>query len=84
MAVSNFASAELLIEFLDEGKFLSAANEVQCSQLLTLALAVDGSPDNAALHREFRAVADDLRGLSGLGADRLVELMGAFADGSGS
>ena len=85
MAVSLFESAELLVEFLDDNKLLTDVNDAQVAQLLTLADAIDGNPENAALHREFRAVEEGLRSLAGLGLDDLALLMAAFDNGdSGS
>ncbi len=82
MSVNNFKSAKVLIGFLDDGGFLSGVNDAQCSQLLTLAAAIDLSPDNAALHREFRAVEEGLRSLSGADVDEYLRLLGEFTSGS--
>jgi hypothetical protein len=84
MAVSLFSSAELLVEFLDDAKLLeSDKHEAQIAQLYLLADALDEHPDNAALHREFRAVEEGLRGLAGVGLDELAVLMAAFGSGDG-
>lgn len=84
MSVSLFASSELLVAFLDDRGLLSSANDAQCEQLLLLAGSLDIDSSNAALHREFRAVEEGLRGLVGVGLDELSELMNAFGSGNAS
>ncbi len=85
MAVSLFESSEMLIEFLDDAKLLEGdKHEAQIAQLFLLAEALDDAPTNAALHREFRAVEEGLRGLAGVGLDELAVLMAAFGSGDGS
>jgi hypothetical protein len=73
--VTNAAAVESTVAALDDAGRLSPIDDALVALVRNLSLAVDESPGNAALWREFRAA---LQTLSEVGADDLDDDTLAF------
>ena len=75
----NRTAADLTIAALLEANRLDATDSARIASLLALADAVDGSPENASLWREYRAAEASLREVHEDDNDDLAKLLEALS-----